>query len=155
MPAGAPADAADPRPAVTAAVTRGVRRALADRGFASVAEAALPNGRRADVLAVDRAGTVWIVEVKSGAADFLADAKWPEYREFCDAFCFAVAPEFPEELLPDGCGIFVADAFGADLVRPPPEARLPGARRKSMLLLAAWVAAERLHRLEDPTRGAG
>lgn len=132
-----------------------MRRALADRGFSSVAEVALPNGRRADVLAVGRTGDVWIVEVKSGAPDYLADAKWPEYRDYCDAFCFAVAPGFPLDLLPEGCGVFVADAFGADLLRPPPEARLAPARRKAVLLLAARTAAERLHRLEDPGRGSG
>ena len=145
----------DVRPLVTAAVTRGVRRALADRGFATVAEVSLPNGRRADVLAFDGAGTIWIVEVKSGLPDFAADRKWPEYRDWCDALHFAVAGDFPADLVPDDCGLFVGDAFGADLVRPAPVGRLAPARRRSLLLLAAATAAQRLHRLEDPGFGIG
>lgn len=145
----------DVRPQVTAAVTRGVRRALADRGFASVAEVALPNGRRADVMAFDGAGTIWIVEVKSGLLDFVADRKWPDYRDWCDALHFAVAADFPAEVLPDDCGLFVGDGYGADLVRSARVSRLASARRRSLLLLAAAVAAQRLHRIEDPGFGIG
>ncbi|MGQ9369738.1 MmcB family DNA repair protein [Azospirillum sp. ST 5-10] len=133
-----------------AAITRGVRRALAQRGFATLTEFRLTTGRRADVLAVDEAGTVLIVEVKSGVADFRSDQKWPEYREWCDAFYFAVDEDFPTGLLPEDCGLFVADAFGAALLRDAPAARLAAARRKTLLLRAALTAAGRLHRLEDP-----
>ena len=145
----------DVRPLVTSAVTRGVRRALADRGMAAVAEVTLPNGRRADVLAFDGAGTIWIVEVKSGPPDFQADQKWPEYRDWCDAFHFAVAADFPLDVLPADCGLFVGDGYGADLLRPAPVARLAPARRRALLLLAAAVAAQRLHRLEDPGLAIG
>ena len=147
--------ATDERPQVTAALTRGVRRALVDLGFASVPEVTLPCGRRADVLAFDAAGTIWIVEVKSGIADFQSDRKWPAYREWCDGFHFAVGLGFPPEPLPADCGLFVGDAFGAALVRPAPCARLAPARRRSLLLLAATVAAQRLHRLDDPGQSLG
>jgi len=140
---------------VTAALTRGMRRALADRGFATLTEMWLPNGRRADVFAFDDAGLIWIVEVKSGVADFQADQKWQMYRDYCDAFAFAVAPDFPQDLIPVDCGLFVADAFGAALVRDPLIARLPAARRKSLLIAAAGLAARRLYRIEDPMHQSG
>jgi len=143
------------RPAITAGLTRGMRRALADRGFATLAEMWLPNGRRADVFAFDEAGCIWIVEIKSGVPDFLADQKWQAYRDYCDAFAFAVTPDFPQDRIPGDCGLFVADAFGAVLVREPPVAKLPAARRKSLLIAAAGLAARRLHRIEDPTHPSG
>lgn len=133
-----------------AAITRGVRRALAQRGFASVTEFRLNGGRRADVLAVDADGAVVIVEVKSSVADFRSDRKWPEYRPWCDRFFFAVDEAFPADLIPAGCGLMVADAFGAAVVRDAPEERLSPARRKALVLRVALTAAARLHRAEDP-----
>lgn len=133
-----------------AAICRGVRRALLQRGFASLTEFRLANGRRVDVLAVDEAGTVLIVEVKSGVADFRTDQKWPEYRDWCDAFYFAVDEAFPVGLIPEACGLMVADSFGAAVLREAPESRLAPARRKALVLRAALVAAARLHRVEDP-----
>lgn len=133
-----------------AAICRGVRRALHQRGFASLTEFRLANGRRADVLAVDEAGTVVIVEVKSCVADFRTDQKWPEYRDWCDAFYFAVDEAFPADLIPRDCGLIVADAFGAAVLREAPESRLAPARRKALVLRTALVAAARLHRIEDP-----
>ncbi|WP_156927171.1 MmcB family DNA repair protein [Azospirillum halopraeferens] len=137
-------------PAGAVAITRGVRRALAQRGFATLTEFRLASGRRADVLAVDGDGTVLIVEVKSSVADFRADRKWTEYRDWCDAFYFAVDEAFPADLIPDDCGLYVADAFGAALLRDAPASKLAAARRKAVVLRAALAAAGRLHRLEDP-----
>lgn len=131
-------------------IFRGVRRALAARGFVSMAEFRLASGRRADVLAIDDAGTVVIVEVKSGVPDFRSDQKWPEYQDWCDAFYFAVDDAFPTELIPDDCGLMVADAYGAEVLREAPERRLAPARRKTLILRAALTGAARLHRLEDP-----
>jgi len=133
------------------AISRGVRRALVDRGFATLREFPLPNGRRADLLGVDEAGTVLIVEIKSGVADFRSDRKWPEYRDWCDLFAFAVDEDFPTELIPDACGLLIADAHGAAEVRPSPAIKLAGARRGAIIRRFAVVAARRLHRLEDPT----
>ncbi|HSK39845.1 MAG TPA: MmcB family DNA repair protein [Arenibaculum sp.] len=142
-PAPLPPDAAG-------AVTRGVRRALAERGYASVTEFPLANGRRADVLAANGAGEILIVEVKSGVADFRADRKWPDYQAWCDGFWFAVGPGFPVELIPEECGLFVADAFGAAMLRDAPRTRVAPARRRSLILAMARLAATRLHRAEDP-----
>jgi hypothetical protein len=65
-------------------IARGVRRLLRARGFSSVTELALTDGRRADIAAVNSDGEVWIVEVKSCAADFRADRKWRDYAACCD-----------------------------------------------------------------------
>ncbi|HYG88673.1 MAG TPA: MmcB family DNA repair protein [Azospirillum sp.] len=142
-------DVPDPQ-AGAAAITRGVRRALYQRGFVSLTEFRLANGRRADVLAVDEAGMVLIVEVKSSIADFRSDQKWPEYRDWCDAFYFAVDEAFPADIIPKDCGLMVADAFGAAVLREAPESRLAPARRKALVLRTALVATGRLHRIEDP-----
>ena len=72
-------------------ICRGVTRALTQRGFATLAEVSFADGRRADVLALGRDGSLVIVEVKSSVADFRSDRKWPEYRQWCDRLYFAVA----------------------------------------------------------------
>lgn len=131
-------------------LARGVTRALAQRGWAVLTEVTLANGRRADVMALDGAGDIVIVEVKSSIEDFRADRKWPEYREFCDAFYFAVPDDFPTELIPESCGLIAADAFAAEFTRSSPVIRLNAARRKAMLLRFAHLAAQRLLRLTDP-----
>ncbi len=133
---------------------RGVRRALAARGQISVAEVPLASGRRADILAVDAGGLVTIVEIKSSVTDFRTDHKWPDYVPFCDRFYFAVDERFPLALVPETCGLMVADAYDAAFLREPAEHRLNPARRRSVLLRFARTAALRLHRLEDPG-GAG
>ena len=85
-------------------ICRGVARVLQAHGFAAVSEVALANGRRADVAGISDSGEIWIVEIKSCLEDFRTDQKWPEYREFCDRLFFAVAPDFPREVLPRGHG---------------------------------------------------
>jgi hypothetical protein len=131
-------------------IFRGVRRALALRGYATLTEFRLASGRRADVLAIDEAGSILIVEVKSGVPDFRSDQKWQEYRDWCDGFYFAVDDGFPTELIPEDCGLMVADAYGAEVLREAPVAKLAAARRKTLLLRAAMTGAGRLHRIEDP-----
>jgi hypothetical protein len=129
---------------------RGVCRALAHRGFATLPEVSLANGRRADVLALGRDGELVIVEIKSSVADFKSDRKWPEYRAFCDRLYFAVPGGFPQELIPEECGLIVADGFGAAFLREGAASPLAAARRRAMLLRFAALAAGRLRRLQDP-----
>lgn len=145
MPPGLdlPEPAAPVRPEVTVAVRAGATRLLIHHGHAPVWEFALANGRRADICGVDPRGEVAIVEVKSGVEDFRADGKWPDYEPYCDRFYFAVAPAFPQELLPGHCGLIVADAFGAEIIRPAPLHALAPARRKAMLVSLARHAAFR------------
>lgn len=132
------------RPEITAALCRGVQRLLIDRGFAPLTEMTLANGRRADIAALGRKGEIWIVETKSGIEDFVVDFKWPDYVDYCDAFYFAVAADFPQPLIPEDVGLIVADGFGGDILRDPPPRSLPGARRKAMTLQFARLAAGRL-----------
>jgi hypothetical protein len=84
----------EPLPAA-AAICRGVCRHLAESGYGTLSEVVLATGRRVDVMAIDRRGEILVVEIKSSLADFRADQKWEEYLPFCDAFAFAVGPDFP------------------------------------------------------------
>jgi hypothetical protein len=131
------------RPETTGAVTRGAVRLLAALGYAPVLEAPLPNGRRADVMALGLKGDILIVEVKSSLEDYRADRKWADYAPFCDAFYFAVSPEFPRALLPDGPGLIVADGFGGAILKDAPSVILAAARRKALTLSFARLAALR------------
>jgi hypothetical protein len=131
------------RPETTALVTRGAARLLVDLGYAPLAEVSLPNGRRADLMALGPKGQILIVEVKSGVEDFRTDQKWHEYGPYCDAFAFAVAPEFPRDILPAEPGLIVADAFGGAVIREAPAEPLAGARRKALTLAFARLAAMR------------
>ena len=112
-------------------------------GYAPLLEAPLPNGRRADVVALGQQGDLVIVEVKSSLEDFRADQKWREYQPYCDAFYFAVAPEFPRAVLPDGPGLIVADGFGGAILTEASTTPLAGARRRALTLSFARLAALR------------
>ena len=138
------------RPETTGAVTRGVLRLMAGLGHAPVIETPLPNGRRADVMALTAKGEFVIVEVKSGLEDFRCDQKWAEYGPYCDLFYFAVAPEFPREVLPDGCGLIVADGFGGAVIAESPRNALAPARRKALILAFGRLAALRSVGLSAP-----
>src|SRR5258706_3383725 len=94
-------------------ICRGVGRLLSGLGLASVAELALPNGRRADVVALGAGGEVWIIEIKSSVEDLRSDRKWPEYRDYCDRLYFAVALAFKFKLLPADTGTSLPTATGA------------------------------------------
>src|SRR5262245_35370565 len=105
----------DPAPAGAALIARGACRALEEWGYACLREFPLANTRRADILALGAKGELVIVEIKSSIADFRADTKWSHYRDFSDRLYFAVANGFPKRLIPEDCGLLVADAFGAAL----------------------------------------
>jgi hypothetical protein len=132
----------------------GIRRATARLcgrlGWAPLHEVPLPNGRRADILALRPDGRFACIEVKSGPRDFLTDLKWPEYRDFSDALFFAVDADFPQALLPAETGLIVAAGLEADLLREAPSHPLPGARRRALLHRFALLAAGRLAALDDP-----
>tara|TARA_R100001086_G_scaffold221839_1_gene139183 strand:+ start:1932 stop:2495 length:564 start_codon:yes stop_codon:yes gene_type:complete len=132
-----------------AEIVRGTQRLLAGLGFFGVTELSLANNRRADIAALGPSGEVWMVEVKSSIADFRSDSKWPEYMPYCDQLYFAVADDFPQELIPDETGLIVADAFGGAIIRESPEDKLPAAQRKAMTLRLARLAAMRLTQTTD------
>jgi hypothetical protein len=137
-------------PGAAQRICRGVTRLLDGLGFASLHEFPLKARRRADVIALHGSGEIVIVEVKSGRADFQSDRKWPEYLEFCDRFFFAVEPDFPRGILPVDCGLIVADAHGGEIVRPAPQGKLNGNRRRVLTLEIAISANRRLTRVLDP-----
>ena len=125
-------------------VARGVNRLLIQEGYSPILEFTLANGRRLDVAALGADGTIVGVEIKVAVADLKGDQKWPEYLEFCELFYFAIPPEFPDELVPPGTGLIVADRYGGAIVRPAAHTPLHASRRKAVTLSFAKCAAERL-----------
>src|SRR4030088_1930804 len=122
--------APDRRQSETAlAIARGTVRLLRSLGFSCISELPLPSGRRADLVALNERGEIWIVEIKSSIEDLRADQKWQDYRMHCDRLFFAFPPGLPCEA---------------------PEPRLPAATRKSMTVGFAMAAAARINRLVDP-----
>src|SRR5437016_11907880 len=134
---------ADGRQSETAlAVARGTARLLRSLGFSCVSELPLPSGRRADLVALNDRGEIWIIEIKSSIEDLRADQKWPEYRAHCDRLFFAFTQELPCEIFPQDTGLIVADRHGAHLQCEAPEHRLPAPTRKLMLLRFAMTRSE-------------
>src|SRR5882762_3677279 len=106
------------------AIARGTARLLRSLGFSCISELPLPSGRRADLVALDGVGEIWIVEIKSSVADFRADQKWQDYRAHCDRLFFATCLEVPCEIFPPDTGLIVADGYGAQFHCEAPEHRL-------------------------------
>lgn len=131
-------------------LARGVCRALRALDFVTVEELVPTSGLRVDVMALGPRGELWVVECKSGRADYTTDRKWQGYLDWCDRFFWAVDAEFPVELLPEGTGLILADAYDAEILRMGPEAPLAPARRKVMLQKFARHAALRLQAVRDP-----
>ncbi|MBV9530454.1 MAG: MmcB family DNA repair protein [Bradyrhizobium sp.] len=131
-------------------VARGTARLLRALGFSSVSELPLPSGRRADLVALNERGEIWIIEIKSSVGDLRADNKWEEYRAHCDRLFFAFAQDLPCDIFPTDTGLIVADAYGAHMHCEAPEHRLPAPTRKLMTIRFAIAAAQRMNRLVDP-----
>jgi len=136
------------------AIARGTARMLRTLGFSCISELPLPSGRRADLVALNDKGEIWIVEIKSSLIDYRVDAKWPNYKDYCDRFFFAKPPELDAEIFPSGEGLIVADNHGAEVLRMAEEFPLAPARRKAMLLKLARLGADRVHALMDPLTGS-
>ena len=132
------------------AVARGTARLLHALGFSCISELSLPSGRRADLVALNERGEIWIVEIKSSVEDLRADHKWEDYRAHCDRLFFAFTQDLPCEIFPKDTGLIVADAYGAHLLCDAPEHRLPAPTRKLMTVRFAIAAARRMNRLIDP-----
>jgi hypothetical protein len=131
-------------------IARGVRRFLRARGFSSLTELPLVDGRRADIVAVNAEGEVLIVEIKSSPADLRVDRKWRDYAACCDRLYFAISEATPAEIMPLEAGLIVADSYGAEILREADLKRMASASRRALLLRFAQAAADRLHRLADP-----
>ena len=150
----------DDSPPVAAEVARGVTRLFCRQDLFAICEMPLPNGRRADMMAIDPKGGLTIVEIKVAKADLIGDCKWTGYLEYCDRFYWAVPPHLAEicgseRFLPDSAGLIVADRYDAAIVRDAADRPLAPARRKAELLRFARRAARRLSAQIDPTLGEG
>lgn len=146
-------------PLVAQDVARGVARLFFRRDMFALCEVPLPNGRRADMLALDARGQLAIVEIKVSRADLLGDGKWVDYLDYCDFFYWAVpagfglAPFDGDSHGPDCAGLIVADRYDAEVVRAAPCRPLAPARRKAETLRFARRAALRLAGTLDPGLG--
>ena len=121
-------------------------------------EVALPNGRRADLMAIDSKGRLAIVEIKISKADLLQDGKWRDYLEYCDRFFWAVPEALcaileGDRFLPSEAGLLVADRYDAVILREAVDRPLAAARRKAETLRFARRAARRLSAQVDPSLG--
>ncbi len=139
-------------------VARGVTRLLCRQDLFAVCEMPLPNGRRADLMAIDGKGGFTIVEIKVAKADLFGDGKWRDYLEYCDRFFWAVPPHLAmfleeERYLPAEAGLIVADRYDAAVVREAAHCPLAPARRKAELLRFARRSARRLAAQIDPSLG--
>lgn len=145
-------------PPIAAEVARGVTRLLCRHDLFAMCEVPLPNGRRADLMAIGGRGELTIVEIKVSKADLLGDQKWTDYLEYCDRFFWAVPQALSHLLddarfLPDHAGLMVADRYDAVVVREPSTRPLAPARRKAETLRFARRAARRLSAQIDPSLG--
>jgi hypothetical protein len=145
-------------PPIAADVARGVTRLFCRQDLFAMCEVPLPNGRRADLMAIGPKGALTIVEIKVAKADLLGDVKWTDYLDYCDRFFWAVPPDLAsicegERFLPGAAGLIVADRYDAVLVREAAERPLAPARRKAELLRFARRAARRLSVQIDPSLG--
>lgn len=137
-------------------VARGVARMFHAAGLTVLCEVPLPNGRRADMLAIDAKGAVTIIEIKVARGDLHGDTKWPDYLAYCDRFFWALDPALDAELLsrdthqPERCGLIIADRYGAEIVREAAVHALAPARRKAELLRIARLAMRRMMVAADP-----
>lgn len=131
-------------------LARGVCRHLASHGYAVIEEFVPDRGLRVDVMALGPKGELWVVECKSSRADFMTDSKWQGYLDWCDRYFWAVDQDFPTDLLPEGTGLILADAYDAEILRMPEEDKLASARRTKLTRKFATHAARRLHVLRDP-----
>lgn len=139
-------------------VARGVTRLFCRHNLFAMCEVPLPNGRRADLMAIGPKGELTIVEIKVSKADLLGDQKWTDYLDYCDRFFWAVphllAPVLDEaRFLPDAAGLLIADRYDAAVAREPATRPLAPARRKAETLRFARRAARRLSAQIDPSLG--
>ena len=145
-------------PPIAAEVARGVTRLFCRQDLFAVCEMPLPNGRRADLMAIDARGGLTIVEIKVARADLLGDGKWTDYLDYWDRFFWAVPADLAgichgADFLPDIAGLIVADRYDAAVIREAVDRPLAPARRKAELLHFARRAARRLSAQLDPSLG--
>jgi hypothetical protein len=139
-----------------AAIARGVGRLFARHQILVQPEVSLRNNRRADLMGLNSKGEIIVVEIKCSKADLLGDQKWTEYLDYCDRYFWAVpcgfdlSPFDRPAFLPERCGLIVADAYDAEMVRPAAYIPVAHARRKTETQRLARAAMRRLMAISDP-----
>ena len=160
LPIPTPIPASPTRRSIAQDVARGVTRLFFHQDMFALCEVPLPNGRRADMMAIDGAGIITIVEIKVSRADLIGDRKWTDYLDYCDRFFWAVPAGFD-------LGAVRSAMLPARPVRPDRRRPLrcgggcarrrcessPPARRKAETLRFARRAARRLVGDLDPGPG--
>lgn len=137
-------------------VARGVTRLFARHAIWMMGEYSLPNKKRADLLGLDKAGNIIIIEIKVAKADLLGDQKWTEYLDFCDQFYWALSPNLDSNIvngelfMPQRTGLIVADQYDAEILRPASRNALAPARRTKLLKDIAHNALRRAALHNDP-----
>jgi hypothetical protein len=131
-------------------LARGAARHLRGHDYVSIEEFVPTRGLRVDVIGLGPKGEIWVIECKSSRADFQTDNKWQGYLDWCDRYFWAVDMAFPIDLLPEGTGLIIADAYDAEIIRMAPENKLPAARRKVVIQKFATHSARRLQAYRDP-----
>src|SRR3546814_13969423 len=97
------------------AVTRGIMRLFHRHDIFGMAEVPLPNGRRADIMAIAAKGHLIIVEIKCSKAELLGDATWLDCMEYCGCYFWAAPWGVAlwlfesEDVLPERTGLIAAD----------------------------------------------
>ena len=145
-------------PPIAAEVARGVTRLFCRHDLFTICEMPLPNGRRADLMAIGARGELTIVEIKVAKSDLLGDCKWTDYLDYCDRFYWAVPPHLApilddDRYLPGDAGLIVADRYDAAIARQAAHRPLAPARRKAEILRFARRAARSLSAQIDPSLG--
>jgi hypothetical protein len=137
-------------------VARGICRLFARNDIWCLAEMPLKSNRRADLMGIDAKGLLVIVEIKVSRADLFGDGKWTDYLDHCDRFYWGLAAHLDhgcmesELFQPERCGLIVADAYDAEILRPAPTVQLNAARRKAETMRLARAALSRQQTLLDP-----
>lgn len=137
-------------------VLRSLTRYFHRQGAMVLHEVPLPNGRRADLIALSAKGEVLLVEVKVARGDLLSDQKWADYLPWCDQFYWALADGLDDAILdhpermPERCGRLIADRYDVALIREAAHHPMPPARRKAEHLRLSRLAMWRWMLTFDP-----
>lgn len=146
----------DPSANTALDVARGIARLFHRLSLVVLNEVPLPNGRRADMVAIDPRGQIIIIEIKVAKSDLLSDKKWPEYLEWCDQFYWALPPSLDPSLIDGGtensprCGLIIADRYDGCIAKEAGTVTLAPARRRSELLRIGRLAMRRMMMTYDP-----
>ncbi len=146
----------DPDERAAQAVARGISRLFARNDIWCLPEMPLRSNRRADLMGIDAKGQIVIVEIKVSRADLLGDGKWTDYLEHCDRFYWGLAAHLDrscmetQAFLPERCGLIVADAYDAEILRHAATVPLNAARRKTEVERLARASLRRQVLGADP-----